>query len=94
MTTAFDLISQRIIKEQELIIGPMAWEEARKVNGLSVVDTKQGVISIMGDGKQIVDALVSRYVKLFGKASQEACKESVQDLLADMKAEDVPAMLK
>lgn len=91
---SFDQISQRIIREQELIIGPMAWDEARKVSGLSVVDQKQGKVSLVGDGKQIVDALVTRYVKLFGKASQEACKESVQDILAEMNAEEIPAMLK
>ena len=37
--TIFDQISVRIIKEQSLIIGPLAWDEARKVSGLSVVDS-------------------------------------------------------
>lgn len=92
--TAYGQISTRIIKDQELIIGPLAWEEARKVSGLDVVDPKNGDVAISGDGKSIIDSLVARYVKLFGKASQEACKESVQDLLADMKSEEIPAMLK
>jgi len=39
--TIFDQISVRIIKEQELIIGPLAWEEAKKVPGLKVVDHKK-----------------------------------------------------
>lgn len=90
---AFDQISQRIVKEQELIIGPMAWEEAKKVNGLTVVDSKKGIISIVGNGKEIVDALVGRYVNLFGKASQVACKDAVQDLLAELPKDQIPANL-
>ncbi len=90
----FDQISQRIIKEQELIIGPMAWDEAKKVVGLNVIDIKNGAVSLVGDSKQIINALVSRYVGLFGKASQEVCRNSVKSILADMKEEDVPTMLK
>ena len=33
-------ISIRIIREQELIIGPVAWDEAKKVPGLTIVDSK------------------------------------------------------
>jgi hypothetical protein len=37
----------RIIKEQELVIGPLAWDEAKKVSGLNVLSSdgvKQGAI--------------------------------------------------
>ena len=90
----FAKISSRIIKEQELIIGPVAWDEARKVSGLNVVDPKNGSIELVGDGKTTVDLLVSRYVRLFGKTSQEVCKDAVQDLLGDLKPEEVPMALK
>ena len=92
--TIFDQISVRIIKEQSLIIGPLAWDEARKVSGLSVVDSKKGEVSTSGDGKQIVDALVSRYERLFGRASHEVCKEAAHDLVAGLTPEEVPSSLK
>ncbi len=93
MATTFDQISKRIIKEQELIIGPVAWDEARKVSGLTVVNSDTGEVSVSGDGKQTVDSLVGRYTRLFGQASREVCREAVQDILADMKREEVPASL-
>ena len=34
----FNQISLRIIREQENIIGSLAWDEAAKVPGLSVID--------------------------------------------------------
>jgi len=38
--TIFDQISVRISKNRKLIIGPLAWEEAKKVPGLKVVINK------------------------------------------------------
>ncbi|SRR5258706_9818894 len=89
----FAQISQRIIKEQEQIIGPLAWDEARKVSGLNVVDSKKGELVTTGDGKTIVDSLVSRYVRLFGRASQEVCKEAVHDLISGLPKEQIPSSL-
>jgi len=89
----FDQISIRIIKEQALIIGPLAWDEARKVSGLNVVDMKKGEVSTTGDGKTVIDTLVGRYVRLFGRASKEVCKEAVHDLVANMPKDEVPASL-
>ena len=82
--TKFDQISSRIIKEQELIIGPVAWDENKK----------EATVKIEGDGKVAVESLVSRYVSLFGRISQGVCKDAVQDLLADMNPSDVPNSLK
>ena len=92
--TKFDQISSRIIKEQELIIGPVAWDEASKVSGLQIVNKKEATVKIEGDGKVAVESLVSRYVSLFGRISQGVCKDAVQDLLADMNPSDVPNSLK
>ena len=89
----FDQISIRIIKEQEFIIGPVAWEEARKVPGLTVVDAKKGQISFSGNEKDIVDKLVGQYARLFGKASNEVCREAVQDLIAELPKDQVPVSL-
>ena len=91
--TIFDQISMRIIKEQELIIGPIAWEEAKKVPGLRV-DQKNAEVSFEGDAKEILNKLVGQYSRLFGRASTEACKDAVQDLIVELPVDEVPASLK
>jgi hypothetical protein len=83
----------RIIKEQELVIGPLAWDEARKVSGLTV-DQAHSSVSFAGDGKDIINRLVAQYERLFGKASHEVCREAVQDIISKMPASDVPESLK
>ncbi len=91
----FPQIAIRIIREQELIIGPLAWDEARKVQGLQVIDEKKGEVSFQnGDSKNIIDKLVAQYERIFGKASHEVCRESVKDLIAQMSPDEVPSSLK
>lgn len=89
----FSQISIRIIKEQELIIGPLAWEEAKKVQGLRVVDQGKEEIALEGDEKEAVNKLVGQYTRLFGQASTEACKDAVTDLLADLPQDQIPSAL-
>ena len=86
-------IPLRIIKEQETVIGPLAWEEAEKVPGL-VVDPSHNSVSVVGDGKEVVNRLVSQYEKIFGRASHAVCHDAVQDLLAEMPPEEVPSSLR
>lgn len=86
-----DQIAFRIIREQELIIGPLAWLEARKVSGISV---EQNSISIGGDGKSVIDRLVAQYERLFGKASREVCRQAAAPLLSELNPGEVPASLK
>ena len=90
---SFDQIPLRIIKEQELIIGPLAWDEAKKVSGLNI-DQSTNLVSFTGDQKEIINRLVAQYERLFGKASHEVCREAVQDLIAEMSPEEVPDSLK
>ena len=89
----FSQISIRIIIEQELIIGPLAWDEAMKVSGL-IIDQSHISVSFVGDQKDVINRLVAQYERLFGKASHEVCKEAVQDLIAEMTPEEVPSSLK
>lgn len=86
----FDQISIRIIKEQELVIGPVAWEEAKKVSGFHIVDQNAGTVTFDGDPKEVLNRLVAQYSRLFGQVSKEVCKEAVQDLLAELPSGDVP----
>ncbi len=83
----------RIIKEQELVIGPLAWDEARKVSGLNV-DQAHNSVSFAGDPKGIIDRLVAQYERIFGQASHAVCHDAVQDLIAQMPPEEVPSSLK
>jgi len=94
-TLGYDLqMAVRIIKAQELIIGPLAWDEAREVSGLSVVDQKKEMVTFNGDAKEILNKLVVQYEHLFGRASHEVCREAVQDIVAEMNPNEVPENLK
>ena len=84
----------RIVKEQEAIIGSLAWAEAAKVQGLTIVDQTNASVSISGDPRGVIDALVSRYEKLFGRLSRDVSRQSVADLTADIPTEDIPTSLK
>ncbi len=91
----FNQISLRIIMEQANIIGSLAWEEAKKVDGLEVKNldsTPQ--ISISGEPREVINTLVSRYEKLFGKLSRDVCREAVVDLTSDIPTADMPTSLK
>ena len=93
MDTAILEIPIRIIKEQELVIGPLAWDEASKVAGLTINQSHKSV-SISGDSKDIINRLVAQYERIFGKASHEVCREAVHDIVAQMPEADVPSSLK
>lgn len=82
-----------IIKEQELVIGPLAWEEARKVTGLNI-DYSNKTVTFSGDANEIINNLVAQYERLFGQASREVCRESVQDILKSMSSAEIPTSLK
>lgn len=89
----FPQIAFKIIKEQELIIGPMAWDEARKVQGLNV-DQLHGLVSFSEEGKDVVNRLVNQYERIFGKASHEVCRDAVQDIIKEFRPEEIPSSLK
>lgn len=91
--TIFNQISIRIIKEQELIIGPVAWEEARKVPGFNIIDQDKGEVTLEGDPQEVLNKLVAQYSRLFGQVSKEVCKQAVQDLIAELPQADVPDSL-
>jgi hypothetical protein len=92
--TTLDQIAVRIIQEQELVIGPLAWTEAGKVTGLKILDAGKGEVALEGaDQKDIVNRLVAQYERLFGRASHEVCRGAVASLIADMTPAEVPSSL-
>ncbi len=88
-----DQIANKIIKEQELIIGPVAWYEAKKVQGLNITG-QNGEVRIDSDNTSVIDSLVKQYEHLFGRASREVCREAAAPLLATLGPDQIPASLR
>jgi hypothetical protein len=90
-----DKIAEKIIKEQERIIGPIAWQEASEVRGIRIIEQNGGEVSMDDDtAKDAVDALIGKYEHLFGRASREVCKEAVMNLISDIPPGDLPSSLR
>jgi len=91
-----DQVASSIIKDQEKVIGPLAWDEAAQVTGLQILDRKTGKVEIVAnsDHGKVIDDLVSQYVELFGRAAREACREAAAPLIAGLPAAEVPSSLK
>lgn len=94
--TKYDEIIIKIIKEQELLMGPVAWYEARKVSGLIIVDEKSAKVSISegSDVQSVVNDLVAKYSSLFGRAAEQVCKEAVSAIIADLSPHEIPVSLR
>lgn len=86
----FEQIVEKIIKDQELIIGPLALEEAKRVVG--IVFSPEGV-RLDGNKINIIDQLVARYERLFGEASVQVCKDAAAPLLPNLKTGETPSSL-
>lgn len=93
MTEITNQLADKIIHEQETIIGPVAWEQAQKVSGLRI-DIIKHEIDIEGNSKDVLERLVAQYEKLFGAASREVCRDAVRPLLSQVPQDEIPAVLK
>jgi hypothetical protein len=82
----------KIISEQESIIGPLAVEQAQKVNGLKL-DWPHKQISVNGDEKAVIDSLINQYEKIFGRASVEICKEVASSFINQLTKNEIPSIL-
>ena len=89
-----ETVVAKIISEQELVIGPLAWSEAAKVHGLMVDIQKKEVRISDGYPTVTVDHLVARYERLFGPASREVCLDAAATLIKDMSPADIPTSLR
>lgn len=93
MAISTSQIVNKIILEQELVIGPLAWNEATKVSGLRV-DVKTHHVDLYGDPKEVLGRLVSQYERLFGLASREVCRDAVRPLIAQIPEDQLPSVLR
>lgn len=85
----FTLTVAQIVKAQEKIIGPLAVELARGVDGLELTDLEKKEISFKRDAKFVVHDLIQTYSQFFGKASVEICKTIIQKTCPDLSNEDM-----
>jgi hypothetical protein len=86
-------IVEKIIAQQEAIIGPIAAEQANEVQGLSV-DWSSHQISFTSDPAQTIDELVEQYKELFGQIAVETCKEAAAPLLTQVEPDHFPNTLR
>ena len=84
--------AEKIIEEQEKIIGPIALEQAKKVPGLTV-NLQKHEVKIEGDQKEILQKLVEQYQHLFGQASVEVCKGAVKDIIKQAPSDKIPSLI-
>lgn len=91
--TIFDQIAEKIIEQQESIIGPVAIQQAKLVKELKI-DWPQHDVDISGNPQTAIDELVQQYKELFGQIAVETCKEAVTRYLEQLPAEQRPASLK
>ena len=89
----FAQMADRIIREQESIIGPIALEQAGKVSGLHV-NWQKHEIAFDGNKSNVIEKLVEQYQGLFGQASVEACKDAVKGIMSDVPKDQVPPLLR
>lgn len=73
----YSQIVEKIVRQQESIIGPIAIERAEAVSGLSL-DWPNHKVTISGDQKTVIDNLVDQYKALFGQVSVEVSKDAAR----------------
>ena len=83
----------KIIAEQEQIIGPVALEQAKQVEGLSV-DWDRQQVTMTRDSTAVVEELVEHYRSFFGPAAVEVCKDATRDLLSQLPLQQIPLLLR
>ncbi|OGK16776.1 hypothetical protein A2690_04960 [Candidatus Roizmanbacteria bacterium RIFCSPHIGHO2_01_FULL_39_12b] len=89
--TSYTPIFTAIIKEQQMVIGPLAIERARKIPGLTIKDVND--INIKGDAQKVLGDLVNEYAKLFGKASIEVCRDAIKTINPSVSSSQLPSIL-
>lgn len=89
----FAEMAKRIIQEQETIIGPVAIEQARQVNGLDI-DWDKKAVKISTDPASAIDVLIGKYKELFGQISVDVSREAVAGLASRLPSNNLPKALR
>lgn len=91
--STFNQMVIMIISEQENIIGPLAVEQAKKIDGLKI-NWNEKQITHDGDEKLILENLVNKYKNIFGQVSVEVCRHAVRKLISQLPDDQRPTLLK
>jgi hypothetical protein len=92
-TDIYAQIAEKIIEQQESIIGPIAVEQAKQIAKLKI-DWPKHDVSIGDNPRNVIDELVETYKELFGQIAVEASKEAAARYLAQLSPEQLPNSLK
>ena len=85
-------MASSIIKAQQSIVGPVAFEQAKRVNGLKIGKNAEE-IKVEGDKKAVLEELVKQYEGLFGMASLEVCRNAVRSITRTVPTDQLPQFL-
>lgn len=88
----FGQIAEKIIEQQESIIGPVAVEQARQIQGLAI-SWPQHQVGVSGNPQQAIDELVEKYKELFGQIAVQVSREAAASFLAQLPADQQPKSL-
>ncbi len=90
----YTTLALEIIHEQEQVIGPLAWEQAKKVKGLKVEGKSKLAISV--DPQEAINSLVKQFAELFGKASVRVCHQAGERVFRKFAVDkgDIPESLR
>jgi hypothetical protein len=89
----FDQMAEKIIEQQEAIIGPVAVDQAKLVSELKI-NWLQHNVDISGNPQKAIDDLVTQFKELFGQMAVETCKAAVSNLVTQLPNEQIPGSLK
>lgn len=90
----FAQAAEKIISQQESIIGPIALEQAKKVQGLEVDWDKHRVGFKAQNKAEVLNKLIEQYKHLFGQTSVEVCREAAGTIFSSMSAQELPQLLR
>ena len=92
MASIYEEMAEKIISKQETIIGPLALDRAKNVNGIKI--SGEGAVQIEGEPIKAIDGLISMYEQLFGDLSVQVCKDAVGSHIQNLKSEEIPSLLR
>ena len=91
--TIFNQIAEKIIEQQESIIGPVAVERAKLVAELDI-DWARHTVGVGGNPQDTINKLVEQYKELFGQIAVESCRQAVSQYMSQLTVEQQPNSLK
>lgn len=92
LNALFDQIAEKIIEQQEAVIGPIAVEQAKQIRELKI-DWPQHDVDVTGNPQQAIDELVEKYKELFGQIAVQVSKDAAASILAQLPADQQPKSL-